>query len=66
MRNTAILLLSLTVMVIMSQEDDDRNKAVEAAGTAVVFSLVVDCLPRLLEMLYMTMRRRMRGPMGEI
>ena len=31
-----ILLLSLTVMVIMSQEDDNRNKAVEAAGTAVV------------------------------
>ena len=36
MRNTVILLLSLTVMVIMSQEDDNRNKAVEAAGTAVV------------------------------
>jgi len=30
-----ILLLSLTVMGIMSQEDDNRNKAVEAAGTAV-------------------------------
>ena len=26
----------MNVMVIMSQEDDDRNKAVEAAGTAVV------------------------------
>ena len=36
MRNTVILLLSLTVMGIMSQEDDNPNKAVEAAGTAVV------------------------------
>ena len=25
----------MTVMVIMSKEDDDRNKAVEAAGAAV-------------------------------
>ena len=31
-----IILLSLTVMVIMSKEDDNRNKVVEAAGTAVV------------------------------
>ena len=35
MRNKVIILLSLTNLVIMSQEDDNRNKAVEAAGTAV-------------------------------
>ena len=36
MKNTLIVLLSLTVMIVMSKEDDDRNKAVEAAGAAVV------------------------------
>ena len=30
------MIFLMNVMVIMSQEDDDRNKAVEAAGTAVV------------------------------
>ena len=36
MKNTLIVFLSLTVMIVMSKEDDDRNKAVEAAGAAVV------------------------------
>ena len=30
------MIFLMNVMVIMSQEDDYRNKAVEAAGTAVV------------------------------
>ena len=36
MRNSVMMVLSMTVVVIMSKEDDERNKAVEAAGTAVV------------------------------